>query len=124
MLLTVLSNYSLLLRLLRRKHLHTIFNLGHCLYFLMAGTVFPFIISDYFDMFLDYHEHFEAKEFDPYRILLCQRSFLLRHIILQGSKVPQTNLIFRLVLHIVVNKNIRLLAQNLAICIIRKTFRM
>ena len=91
--LTGFSTSSLVWRILKRKSLHTVFNLGWCFYFLIAGSVFPFMINEYISLL-------QEMILDPIspRPHRCQALYWSRVVAIQVSKVLFLNLCFRYVI--------------------------
>ena len=91
--LTCYSTSSLVWRILKRRSLHSVFNLGWCFYFALAGIVFPFVIMEYFSLLQDMI--LQNQSSSPGR---CETIYLLRFVLLQGLKVPFLNLVFRYII--------------------------
>ena len=91
---TVLSCSTLLWKILKRKTLHTIFNLGMCFFFFITGSIFPFLINEYISLLNETIIHPDIPS--PER---CHKLFLYRMLIGQGFKVFLLNLIYRYIWH-------------------------
>ena len=79
--LTCISTSSLVWRILRRKSIHTIFNLGWCFYFIIAGVIYPFMITEYITLI----QHMILHTSNP-SPASCQALFLFRSLAIQISK--------------------------------------
>ena len=90
MLLCVISNNTLVLKIWRRKELHTIFNLGMCFFFLWAGIFAPLTIYDYGNLLEEMIQN-PTKAYPD----ICHRLFLNRLLLIQANKVTLFNIIFR-----------------------------
>ena len=76
-------------RILQRRWIHSVFNLGICFYSLVAGMLFPIMVGDYITVFLDY------SLTDAELKTICSRLFVCRVFIWQLMKIPTVNCIFR-----------------------------
>ena len=90
---TVLTNSTLVWKILRRRSLYTLFNLGWCLFFFIAGSCFPFIINEYINLLNDMLFHPDTPS--PGR---CYTLYNYRMLTLQITKVFFLNLGFRYII--------------------------
>ena len=90
---TVISCSTLLWKILRRKSLHSLFNLGMCFFFFLTGTIFPFLVTEYANLLskMIKQEAFPSPD-------SCHRLYLYRMLIGQGMKVFFLNLIYRYII--------------------------
>ena len=88
--LTSYSTSSLVWRILKRKSLHSVFNLGWCFYFVLTGSIFPFLMMEYASLLhhMILHPHASSPG-------ICEAIYLCRVVFFQGLKVPFLNLVFR-----------------------------
>ena len=91
--MTIFSTSTLVWRILKRKALHTLFNLGWCFFFIITGTISPFIFNEYFGLLNDMILH--PDQTYPER---CQALYLYRMLSIQATKVILLNLIFRYII--------------------------
>ena len=90
---TVISCSTLLWKILRRKSLHSLFNLGMCFFFFITGIIFPFLITEYTSLL---NEMIISPAFPSPNS--CHRLYLYRMLIGQGLKVFFLNLIYRYII--------------------------
>ena len=88
--LTVMSNNTLAWKILQRKQLHTIFNLGMCFFFFLCGSIFPMVINEYGSLLSKMIQQPEVAS--PYN---CHRLLLYRVLAVQSVKVFILNIICR-----------------------------
>ena len=91
--LTILMNSTLAWRILRKKSLHTLFNLSMCFYFIFTGIFFPIMIYNYGGLLNDMMIHPDVPS--PER---CQIIHICRAVSLQAMKVFLLNLGFRYII--------------------------
>ena len=87
---TVLSSGTLVWKILSRKSLHTLFNLGMCFYFFFTSSIFSFEINEYANIFEDRINEPEALSPES-----CHMLHLYRVVAMQGLKVFFLNVLFR-----------------------------
>ena len=85
-------NTQLVSRILQRKHIHTVFNLGYCFYFTMSSCVSLVLFYEYGSLFS------QLLEFGLTELETCYRLGLARFIVHFVAKVFVVNLIFRYVI--------------------------
>ena len=90
---TILVNGTLAWKILRKKSLQTIFNLGMCFYFIFTGSFFPIMVYQYGGLLNDMMVHPDAPS--PER---CQIFYICRIVTLQVMKVFLLNLMFRYII--------------------------
>ena len=90
---TVIPCITLLWKILRRKTLHTLFNLGLCLYFFIVAILFPFLITEYTNLPDGMIDHSETPSREG-----CHMLYLYRMLISQTMKVFVLNLIYRYII--------------------------
>ena len=88
-----MANGMLVWKILRRKSLHTLFNLSMCFFFSFTGTIFPFMINEYADLLTDMIRHPDVPQ--PAR---CQIIYICRMVTLQVIKVFLMNVTFRYII--------------------------
>ena len=88
--LTVMSNSTLAWKILQRKQLHTIFNLGMCFFFFICGSIFPLVLNEYGSLLTKVIQQPEVASPNN-----CHRLLLYRVIAIQALKVFILNMIFR-----------------------------
>ena len=91
--ITVVPCITLLWKILRRKNLHTLFNLGMCLFFFIIVIIFPFLITEYTNLLKGMIEHSDIPSPES-----CHMLYLYRMLINQAIKVFLLNLIFRYII--------------------------
>jgi hypothetical protein len=89
-LLNVVSNSTLVWKIWTRKNLHTVFNLGMCLFFFLGGFFGPVMIFDYGNLLRKMINHPERSHPD-----LCLRIYVCSHLLHQANKIILINIIFR-----------------------------
>lgn len=91
-LISTLVNSQLVWRIWRRKHLHTVFNLGYCYYFALAGTISIFLFHEYGSVISSFIESGETSSCS------CRWLGIDYFAAYLNSKVFLANLIFRYVI--------------------------
>ena len=91
--ITVVPCITLLWKILRRKNLHTLFNLGMCLFFFIIVIIFPFLITEYTNLLKGMIEHSDIPSPES-----CHMLYLYRMLINQAIKVVLLNLVFRYII--------------------------
>ena len=92
-LITMMASGTLVRKIVSRKSLHTLFNLGMCFFFFFTGSIFPFMINEYANMFMEMIK--QPNVSNPER---CYMLYLYRVLINQAMKVFILNLLFRYIL--------------------------
>ena len=90
---TILVNGALAWKILKKKSLHTLFNLAMCFYFIFTGTFFPIMVYQYGGLLTDMMDH--PDKASPER---CQIIYICRMVSLQAMKVFLLNLGFRYII--------------------------
>ena len=88
--LNVLVNNTLMWKILRRKSLHTIFNLGMCFFFFWSGFITPCMINDYGNLLQEMMVDPDTTHPD-----ICLRIFQCRILLHQAMKIIFISIIFR-----------------------------
>ena len=88
--LNLTVNSTLLWKIWKRKNLHTIFNLGMCLYFFLGGSLSPLLIYDYSNLLQEMMEDPDTTHPD-----ICIRIFRFRVVLTQALKIILISIVFR-----------------------------
>ena len=84
---SVISNFTLVLKIWRRKNLHSVFNMSMCFYFLWVGTCSPMLYYEYSNLLIEMMKHPESV-FPG----ICKNILVLRMLSFQVFII---NLLFR-----------------------------
>ena len=91
--MTICPCGMLVWKILRRKNLHTLFNLSMCFFFILTGSIFPVVINEYAGLLNGLILHPDVPS--PER---CHVLHVCRMVVMQGGKVFNFNLWFRYII--------------------------
>ena len=91
-LLTAGSNGTLVWKILRRKHLYTLFNLSMCVYFSIVGVIFCLALNEYGNVLSEMINEPSAPS-----VTACHKLHICRMITMQAFKVFILNIVYRYV---------------------------
>ena len=90
MVVTVIPSSVLAWKILRRKHLHSVFNLSMCFYFFWCSVFSPLLLYEYGNLLEGLVQQTVSRNQD-----LCDRILIYRCLIIQANKVFLINIVFR-----------------------------